>query len=183
MKRLIHSAVFAVLLTAVTTVSLGLAGGVDEYLLKAVFFERFTRFIDYGSQEPNTDSFFVITVFGENPFGNRLEQVYQNQTILNRKVKLIYTDQVDQIGNPDILYIGKDKKLELEKLLLRIQGTQAITVTDAAAFSGSGVMINLRIIDDKIRFEIDLESAGRENIRFDRVLLVNAIIVKHEGTK
>ncbi|WP_423128704.1 YfiR family protein [Gaoshiqia sp. Z1-71] len=156
----------------------GLAEGVDEYLLKAAFFERFTRFVDYGTQPADQDRFFVIAVLGENPFGDRLDRVYKEQRILNRQVKLIYTDRVDQIGRPDILYIGQDQRKELEHILASIQGYQTITIADSPAFSGKGIMINLLLIDNKIRFEIDLEAASKQNVKFDRILLANAIIVK-----
>ena len=156
----------------------GLAEGVDEYLLKAAFFERFTRFADYGPPQVEQDRFFVIAVLGENPFGDRLDRVYKEQRILNRPVKLVYTDRVDQIGRPDILYIGQDKRKELEDILARIQGHQIITIADSPALSGKGVMINLLLVDNKIRFEIDLDAASKQNIKFDRILLANAIIVK-----
>lgn len=156
----------------------GLADGVDEYLLKAAFFERFTRFVDYGQQSPAEEAVFVITVFGENPFGNRLDQVYRNQPILNRKVKIVYTDQLDEIGTSDILYIGADKKQEIKNVLFRIKGKHTITIADSPDLSGSGVMINLLLVNDKIRFEIDIEAANKQKIKFDRILLANAIIVK-----
>jgi len=44
-------------------------------------------------------------------------------------------------------------------------------------------MINLQVIDEKIRFEIDVEAAAMQNIKFDRILLINAIIVKHQADK
>ncbi len=183
MKRLIHTAILTVIFQVLGSSAFGLADGVDEYLLKAVFFERFTRFVEYGSPEPDNDEFFVITIFGENPFGKRLEQVYNEHRILNKKVKVVYAGQIDEIGTPDILYIGKDKKPELEELLLHIQGCKTITIADSPIFSGSGVMINLQVADEKIRFEIDIESAARQNVKFDRILLVNAIIVKHQTGK
>ncbi|MDD4190733.1 MAG: YfiR family protein [Mangrovibacterium sp.] len=183
MKRRIHTALVLLLLLVQCSPAFGLTAGVDEYLLKAVFFERFTRFIDFGYNTAVRDSFFVITVFGENPFGDRLEQVYRDQRILNRKVKVTYTGQVDQVGTPDMLYIGKDKKEELGALFQSLHGYPTITIADSPSLSGSGVMINLLVIGDKIRFEIDLEAAGEKNIKFDRVLLVNAMIVKHEKTK
>ncbi len=80
-------------------------------------------------------------------------------------------------------YIGKDKKAELEDLLVHIQGFKTITIADSPAFSASGVMINLQVIDEKIRFEIDVEAAAMQNIKFDRILLINAIIVKHQADK
>jgi hypothetical protein len=156
----------------------GLAVGVDEYLLKAAFFERFTRFVDYGEQPAEQDRFFVITVFGENPFGNRLDQVYRNQRILNREVKIVYTDSLEQIGASDILYIGENKRQEMDSVLIRIKGHYTITIADSPNLSGSGVMINLLLANGKIRFEIDIEAADKQKIKFDRILLANAIIVK-----
>lgn len=183
MKRYIHITFFTLILQILFLTVPGFEKGVDEYLLKAVFLERFTRFIDLGAATSGRDSLFVVTVFGENPFGDRLEQVYRDQRILNRKVKLIYTDQLDEIDNPDMVYIGKDKKDELDELFQHIQGHRTITIADSPVLSGSGVMINLLVIGNKIRFEIDLEAAGKKDIKFDRILLVNAIIVKHENTE
>lgn len=183
MKRLIHMAILSAILQVLSPLTFGLAGGVDEYLLKAVFFERFTRFVDYGNPKPDHDEFFVITVFGENPFENRLEQVYKDYRILNKKVKVVYAGRIDEIGTPDIVYIGKDKKAELEELLVHIQGLKIITIADSPLFSGSGVMINLQVVEEKVRFEIDIEAAAMQNIKFDRILLINAIIVKHQMDK
>lgn len=183
MKRLIHTAILTLIFQVLGSSTFGLADGVDEYLLKAVFFERFTRFVEYHSPEQDHSEFFVITVLGENPFGDRLEQVYRDHPILNKKVKVIYAGQIDEIGIPDILYIGKDMRTALDELLVHIQGYKTITITDSPVFSGSGVMINLQVMDEKIRFEIDIEAAARQNIRFDRILLVNAIIVKHQTGK
>lgn len=166
------------MLQALTPSVYGLAGGVDEYLLKAAFFERFTRFVDYGAQPSGQDRFFVITVFGENPFGSRLDQVYRNQRILNREVRLVYTDSLQHIGASDILYIGEDKRQEMDSILFRIKDHHTITIADPPNLSGSGVMINLLLANGKIRFEIDIEAANKQNIKFDRILLANAIIVK-----
>jgi hypothetical protein len=158
----------------------GLTKGVDEYLLKAVFLERFTRFIDYGTAPSENQGDFIIAVYGHNPFEQKLEQVYASQTILNRKVRIVYAQSADAIGNPDILYIGKDRLGELEEVFSQISDSRTLTISDSPGFSGKGVMINLLVANEKIQFEIDVEAAAKKNIRFDRILLMNAIIVKHD---
>jgi len=69
------------------------------------------------------------------------------------------------------------------KIYLFIFSFKTITICDSPAFSASGVMINLKLIDENIRFEIDVEAAAMQNIKFDRILLINAIIVKHQADK
>ena len=177
MKRLFQILFLSIVLQLFAPPVSGLPEGVDEYLLKAAFFERFTRFVDYGGNSGVTDKPFVVTILGENPFGKRLDQIYSDQRILNRKVKLIYTGDLAKIGEPDILYIGPDKRKELKEVLAQVEGRQVITIADSPVFSKSGVMINLLLVNDKIRFEIDLEAANKQKIKFDRILLANAIIV------
>ena len=156
---------------------------VDEYRLKAAFIERVTRFVEYVPSSINTGDVFTITILGENPFGNYLDEMYEENKISNKKVVINYIDQIEQIEYPDILYIGIDNEDKIQQVLERVLGMQVLTITDSEIYSKSGVVLNMKLVNDKLRFEIDIYAAQRQGIKFNRVLLAYATIVNDEEIK
>ena len=54
----------------------------EEYTMKAVAFEKISMFITWPDSVFNRNSNeFVITVLGQNPFGDILENVYKDKNI------------------------------------------------------------------------------------------------------
>ncbi len=155
----------------------------NEYQLKAAFIERVTRFVEYVPEPVNTSEIFTITILGKNPFGNYLDEMYENNKISNKKVVINYIDQIEQIEYPDILYVGIDNHDKIQQVLERVLGMQVLTITDSEIFSRSGVVLNMKLVDDKLRFEIDIYAAQRQGVKFNRVLLAYATIVNDEEIK
>jgi len=62
-----------------------------EYEVKAVFLERFTRFVEWPDMDPveNPLKNFVIGVIGKNPYGDLLERIYSERKIKDRKVEIL----------------------------------------------------------------------------------------------
>ena len=156
---------------------------VDEYQLKAAFIERLTRFVEYVPEQANIGDIFTITILGDNPFGTYLDEMYGNNKILGKRVVINYINQLDQIEYPDILYVGIDKHDKIEQVLDRVLGMQVLTITDSDVYHRSGVVLNMKLVKDKLRFEIDIYAAQRQGMKFSRVLLAYATIVNDEETK
>jgi hypothetical protein len=152
----------------------------EEYTIKAVFLERFTRFIEWpGESEINdTTKPFVISVIGKNPFGNILEETYSAQKILNKNVEIRYISKIDQIEKTNILFISKSKDKELSKILSYTKGKPILTVGDTKGFAKKGVMINFYLSSGKLRFEINETAVKESGLSMSYLLLQVALIVK-----
>ncbi|MCD4695436.1 MAG: YfiR family protein, partial [Bacteroidales bacterium] len=80
--------IFLIVLFGFLIIPIMIFSQTEEYTIKAVFMERFTRFTEWPAESAINDTTkpFVISVIGKNPFGNLLEETYSSQKILNKNV-------------------------------------------------------------------------------------------------
>ena len=58
------------------------------------------------------------------------------------------------------------------------QGSQSLTISDNGGYGKEGVIINLLLIKDYIRYEINRETLKKSGLKMSSLLLDSAIIVK-----
>jgi len=146
----------------------------SEYNVKAVFLERFTRFIEWPEESDVNDTSqpFILGVIGENSFGSKLEQIYSKQKIKDKKVEIRYISDINEIPGCNLLFISKSEKKALSKILSLTRERQILTIGDTKNFGERGVLINFYIVGNKIRFEIN-ESEARNSGLFISYRLLN----------
>ena len=151
----------------------------DEYIMKAGFLERFTRFIEWPGETNIADSTkpFVISVIGENPFDKKLDQFFKTTKIKNRRVEIRYISELEEIQNSHILFIAKSKQKQLSGILTLTQDKPILTVSDTDGFGKKGVLINFFMEQNKIRFEINKDAIQKSGLQISYLLLNVAKII------
>lgn len=151
----------------------------DEYLLKAGFLERFTRFIEWPGETNIADNTkpFVISVIGKNPFDEKLDHFFETTKIKNRKVEIRYISELEEIQGSHILFITKSKEKQLSGILSLTQEKPVLTVSDTNGFGEKGVRINFFIEQNKIRFEINKDAVQKSGLQISYLLLNLAKII------
>jgi len=136
----------------------------DEYTIKIVLLERFTRFIEWPEESAISDTSqpFVLGLIGKNPFGSKPEDIYSTRKMRNKKVKIRYISKLDEIEGCHLLFISKSEEKKLSKILSFTKDKPILTISDTKGFAEEGVLINLYLKEDKVQFEIN-ESAVRES--------------------
>ncbi len=170
-------------LTIILLFSCFLAGNlssqISEYTVKAVYLERFTRFMQWPAHIAMEDTTrdFILGVIGENPFENKLEEIYSEQKIKNRKVKIVYYQTVSQIDQCHLLFITRTDNDKLFKILAYCSDKPILTVSDTGGFAGYGVHVNFFIVDNKIKFEINEKALLKAGLKCSYLLLKSARII------
>ncbi len=77
----------------------------------------------------------------------------------------------------NILFITSSEKHNLSHLIDALGGSSILTVGDTEGYAEQGVIINLYIENNKVRFEINTEAAKRANLKLSSGLLKLAKIV------
>ena len=153
---------------------------VDERLLKAAFLERFTRFIEWPDRieyAPKSHH-FVMVVYGENPFGKILDDVYSRQKIKERKVDIYCTDKFQDIPeNAHLIFISGSKKDELDNIIPELHKKPVLLIGDTKGYAEKGVYINFFIEDNKLRFEINEKAVQSSDLRVSYLLMNSAKII------
>lgn len=173
----------ALIKAAVLLFSLVLATGFrchaqpTEYQIKAAFIYNFARFVDWPPGAfAQKNSPMVIGVLGKNDFGDSLGQTINGKAIKGHPLQFNVFDSVAEVTNCQVLFISTSEKSRLTKILAHLQGTSTLTVTENTDdFIGDGGMINLLIVDNKVRFQINNQAAQKAGLIISSKLLSLAI--------
>jgi len=155
----------------------------EESTLKAVFVERFTRFIDWPATvlEDASSNHFVICSLGRNEFSATLSKVYANKTILGHPVLVISDAKLDTIERCHALYLSADVRGKVGEVLDRVEGMPILTIGDTQGYAHQGVLINFFNVNEKLRFEINEKSMRNAGFDVSYKLLSYAVVVESDA--
>jgi hypothetical protein len=151
-----------------------------EYTLKAGYIEKFTHFIDWPeiSKRSDTSTIFSIAVIGENAYGNAIENIFSKVKVKNKKVRITYISSVDDIDNCQLLIISESEKRALDKIVSYTSGKPILTIGETEGYGKKGVIINMFIDHNHIRYEINRTALEKTGLKISSLLLSSAIIIE-----
>ena len=149
-----------------------------EYEVKAAFLYNFAKFVEW-PEEAFRDSTAPITIgiLGKNPFQGELREVIKGKTVQGRKLDV---RRVKGHLTCHILFIASSEKDNLKKILQRLAGSCALTVSDIEDFASRGGIIGFLTEENRVRFEINVDAAERAGLRVSSKLLKLAKVVEEE---
>ncbi len=154
-----------------------------EYTVKAVYLERFTRFIQWPEESAIEDTTrpFVIAVVGQNAYGTTIEEVYKSQKIKNKTVAVEYISSPKDIPSCHLLIVSKMEDEELRGVLALTESQPILTVSDTPGYAEKGLLINFVVREDKVQFEINEKAVRAADLSISHHLLRVARIVESDG--
>ncbi len=179
--------VILIIITALVSFPISSGGAVaeepvreaEEYELKAALLYNFLLSIDWPKEIfKNPGDTFIIGIYGDNPFGNKLDKVAAKATEDNRKIALKYfkentSSQV--LRQCQLLFIAPFSRDRMKKLLDELKDYPVLTVSEVNGFIHLGGMINFVIVKDRVRFEINKAAADHAGIMIRSRLLKRAL--------
>lgn len=142
---------------------------VDEVTLKAIYVERFTRFIEWPSGL-NNEEFFRIQVVGDPLLAQQFRDIFQRLQIKNRDI-LVYADDVYNLGfSPHLIYITNQRLIK--DIAFCIAEKPVLIITEGRGGAEAGGMINIYRKNQKLKFEIN------EKAFYDSPLYVSYRLMK-----
>lgn len=151
----------------------------NVYVLKAVYLEKFSRFVTWPEESAmnDTDEPFVISVIGKTPLTNNMEQIYSIQKINNKKVVIKRISHLYEIENSHILVIAESERKNLQNIITLTKNLPILTIAESAGFAEKGVLINFYEENNKLRFEINETAVLQSPLKMSFYLLNSAKIV------
>lgn len=145
-----------------------------EARVKAAFLYNFVRFVQWpalalgDAQAPIT-----IGVAGKDILGTILDETVQGKNVSGHPINIRRIASAEQAEHCAVLYIT-DKK-QLKNLRPLLAGKPILTVGDFDGALREGTVIGFRLVDDSVRFEIDLDTAGHAGLNISSQLLKVAV--------
>ena len=175
-KNAFAAALLALLALLVLLSSRGVAradsGGSREYQLKAAFIFNFAQFVEWPADAfAGADSPLVIGVVGSNPFGDVLEQVVAGKKVGGRNIVVKYFRSAHAMERCHIAFISGSERDAMPLLVERCARDSTLSVGDFDGFTSTRGMIRFVTQDNRLRFEVNLESMNRGRLRASAKLL------------
>jgi hypothetical protein len=149
-----------------------------EYQIKAVFLLNFSRFVEWPATTfESPDAPFVVGVFGEDPFGEDLDQVMQDETVHGRPIVVRRITSPQEAAQCQILFVHQWAGAPMSKVLDAIVATGTLTVSDDEGAAQRGAMIGLVTQNNRVKLQVDANRARDAGLTISSNLLRSAQIV------
>ncbi len=150
-----------------------------EYLIKAAFIEKITRFIDWPEKTEKQEDIIVIGILSKTPeIVNTFQFYFKDQLIHNKSVKIEKIENINTNKNLDLLFVSSDYKGDIEKIAENLSGTKVLIITEKKGYSRQGAHINLVEEYNRIRFEINPEKLNNSGFYVSSKLYAYGEVVK-----
>jgi hypothetical protein len=138
-----------------------------EAVVKAAFVRRFAEFVQWPTTVVPARGAVVLCLSPSHPFGSLVAQVAKGAEGGGRVVTIRELHKGDRPDGCHALYVAPAD----HDLLARVRDLPVLTIGDEIDFCLIGGIINLQVIDGRVRFEISLTQARRANLKIDTQLL------------
>jgi uncharacterized protein DUF4154 len=148
-----------------------------EYEVKAAFLYKFANFADIPAATPGP---FIVTILGEDPFGEVLDDAVRGKTIAGRPVQVRRTHDIAESAGSGIVFVSASERERMREILDVLRNTKTLTVSDMGGFAAAGGMIEFVIDQNRIGLEINEGAADEAGIHINAKLLALARVISTE---
>ena len=142
-----------------------------ELRVKAAYLLNFARFIEWPRSSSGGLEPVVIGILGHDSLSRALENTVQGKNIKGHPIKVKELGSLERVEGCDILFVPRSEAKRARALLPDLSGRPILTVGEGSGFLGQGGMIEFQLIDDALRFSINLGSADRSGLTISSELL------------
>jgi hypothetical protein len=155
-------------------------------VIKAAFLYNFAKFTEWPLDSAGkADDPLTLCVVGEDPFGNILNETIEGKTVRGRRLVIWRLRSGEDLKDCQIAFISSRERSQMQATIERLKGTGVLTVGDGEGFAALGGVINFKMVDNKVHFDVNVDAAERAKLKISSKLLSLAKIVKDgdKGTK
>jgi hypothetical protein len=151
----------------------------NEFQVKAAYLYNFGRFVQWPDESgADRNESFEICVLGMDPFGQALDATLAGGTIGGKSVAAKRITKPQDVDSCRILFISSSEESHLKEDLAALDKTRVLTVSDIPRFSERGGMIGFILDGNRVRFDVNLDSAQGAGLTLSSELLKVATSVR-----
>ncbi|HEY3838928.1 MAG TPA: YfiR family protein [Bryobacteraceae bacterium] len=154
-------------LMAIPPLSAATGAGNVEVHIKAAYLFNFGRYVSWPQQTGDV----VIGVVGHAPIVEILEQTVAGKTINGRAYRVRVYSATEPIDHCDILFLSHGDIHQTASILTALAGKPVLTVSDTENFAGQGGMVEFLLVDDTLKFDINLAAVEKCGLKISSELL------------
>lgn len=119
---------------------------------------------------------FVVGVLGEDDVFNTLKN-YDGRPKGAKKYAIKKLSSPEEAANCSVVYIGKNKSGQFDAVKNAAAGKPILTITDSFNLGKKGSCINFKVVDGKLKFELNQASIAGSTLKVASQLSSMAILL------
>jgi len=148
-----------------------------ERSVKAAFLYKFLGYVEFAAELPPQ---LTVGVVGAADIAAELSQIAVGRSVNGRPIAVKALREGDSLAGLQLVFVGADVQRPAQVLRSAQQGG-VLSVTEIDSGLQQGSVINFRLIEDRVRFEVSLPSAEKSNVKLSSRLLSVAWQVQKGG--
>jgi hypothetical protein len=151
----------------------------SEQSIKAAYLYKFTDYVEWPSdvlQDPGIP--LTIGVLADDLLAGELEAMTRGRAAHGRSIVVKRVAPRDPLEGMHVLFVGSAGTADLPRLTTAARQHAILVVTETGNALELGSVINFRPMDQRIRFEVSLDSADRSGLKLSARLLAVAVHVE-----
>jgi hypothetical protein len=145
------------------------------YEIHSQMMYNFLKYIQWPNEADGGE--FVVGVIGEDDVFNTLKSHYDGKPKGVKKFSIKKLTSADEAARCSVVYIGKGKSGQFDAIKNAVNGKPILTITDSSNLGKKGSCINFKVIDGKLKFEINQASVTASSLKVASQLSTMAILL------
>jgi hypothetical protein len=145
------------------------------YELHSAMLFNFMKYIQWPNEADGGE--FVLGVLGEDDVFNTMKARYDGKPKGAKKYVVKKLASAAEAATCQVVYLGKFKSKEFEAIKAAIVGKSVLTITDSNNLGQKGSCINFKVIDGKLKFELNTASVSGASLKVSSQLSSLAIVI------
>lgn len=145
------------------------------YEIHSAMLYNFIKYVQWPNEgEPGE---FVVGVMGEEDVYNTLKGWYDGKPKGTKKYVIKKLTNPADAAGCSVVYLGKSKSREFDEIKTAIGSKSVLTITDGFNLGQKGSCINFKVIDGKLKFELNQGSVSGASLKVSSQLASMAILI------
>lgn len=147
--------------------------------VKAAYLYKFLGYVDWPPAAfADASTPFVIAVAGADDIADELVRITATRSISNRALNVRRVRPGDTLNGVQLLYVASSEGERSAAWVRQAQRRPVLTVTEGDGGLSQGSVINFRTLEGRVRFDVSLAAAERNDLRLSSRLLSVAASVQ-----
>lgn len=146
-----------------------------EHELHSMMIYNFLKYIQWPGDQ-NTGEFVIGVLKDDNVF-NTLNTWYGNKERGGKKFIIKKLSSAAEVASCQLVYVGASGSNQFESVLSALGSNSTLTVTNKRGLAEKGSCINFKVLEGRLKFELNKAAVSKANLRASSQLEAMAILI------
>lgn len=143
--------------------------------IHAAMLYNFIKYVQWPNEGDGGE--FVVGVIGDENVFNTLKSWYDGKPKGTKKYVIKKLSSPGEANSCQVVYVGRSKNKDFDVIKSSVDGKSILTITDGNGMGEKGSCINFKVIDGKLKFELNQATVNSSNLKVSTQLSSMAIMI------